>query len=115
MASSILLVSFARVEDVARIVVVANTGVNRWGLVPHSRLFRVNRGFLFARRQWCGLVRLRPVSSRHRAFALLHRGALKKGMLLSMGLSSLQSRWFGHLSVEDCHNSDIFACPGEER
>jgi hypothetical protein len=39
MAGSILLVPFARIEDVARIVVVANTGVNRWGLVPHSQLF----------------------------------------------------------------------------
>jgi hypothetical protein len=33
-ASTILLVPLVRVEDVARIVVVANAGVDRWGLSP---------------------------------------------------------------------------------
>jgi hypothetical protein len=42
------------------------------------------------------------MSPRRGGFGLLHRGALKKGTQLSMGLLSLQSRWFGHLSEEDC-------------
>jgi hypothetical protein len=55
------------------------------------------------------------MSPRRGGFGLLHRGALKKGTQLSVGLLSLQSRWFGHLSEEDCYNSDILACLGEER
>jgi hypothetical protein len=34
MAGTILLVPLARVEDIARAVIVANTIVDRWGLVP---------------------------------------------------------------------------------
>jgi hypothetical protein len=34
MASTILLVPLARVEDVTRVVVVADVVVDRWGLVP---------------------------------------------------------------------------------
>jgi hypothetical protein len=45
----------------------------------------------------------------------LHHDALKKGMQLSMGLPSLQSRWFEHLPEEDCRSGDVLACPGEER
>jgi hypothetical protein len=43
---TILLMPFACVEDVARVVVVANAGVDRWGLIPRFLLFRVDRGFL---------------------------------------------------------------------
>jgi hypothetical protein len=39
MASTILLVPLAHVEDVARVVVIANTIVDRWGLVPRFLLF----------------------------------------------------------------------------
>jgi hypothetical protein len=34
MAGTILLVPLARVEDVTRVVVVADVVVDRWGLVP---------------------------------------------------------------------------------
>jgi hypothetical protein len=39
MASTILLVPLAHVEDVARVVVIANMIVDRWGLVPRFLLF----------------------------------------------------------------------------
>jgi hypothetical protein len=37
-ADTILLVPLARVENVARIIVVANAVVDRWGLVPRFLL-----------------------------------------------------------------------------
>jgi hypothetical protein len=40
--------NLAHVEDIARVVVVANTGVDIWGLIPHFLLFRVDPGFLLA-------------------------------------------------------------------
>jgi hypothetical protein len=88
-AGSILLVPFMCVEDVARIVVVTNTGVDRWGLVPRSLLFQVDRGFLLVCHRRCGLVGLRSTSLRHGAFSLLHRGTLEKGTQLPVGLPSL--------------------------
>jgi hypothetical protein len=39
MAGTILLMPFARVEDVVRVVVVGNVGVDRWGLIPYFLLF----------------------------------------------------------------------------
>jgi hypothetical protein len=90
-AGTILLVPFARIEDVARVVVVANAGVDRWGLIPRFLLFRVDRSFLLACRRRCGLVKLRPTPSRHEAFGLLHRGTFKKGTQLVVGLPPLQS------------------------
>jgi hypothetical protein len=65
--------------------------------------------------RWCELVGLKSTSSRRGAFGLLHRGALKKITQLSMGLPSLQSRWFEHLLEEDCCSGDILDCPREER
>jgi hypothetical protein len=41
-AGTILLVPFARVEDVARVVVVANVGMDRWGLISCFLLFWVD-------------------------------------------------------------------------
>jgi hypothetical protein len=84
MASTILLVPFACVEDVVRVVVMANAGMDRWGLVLYFLLFWVYD-------RWCGLVKLRPMPSRCRAFGLLHRSTFKKGMQLLVGLPPLQS------------------------
>jgi hypothetical protein len=91
MASTILLVPFVSVEDVARVVVVANTSMDRLGLIPHFLLFQVDRGFLLMCRQRCRLVELRPTPSRHGAFSLLHHGTFKKDTQLLVGLPPLQS------------------------
>jgi hypothetical protein len=88
-AHSILLVPLARGEDVARIILVANVGVDRWGLVPHFLLFRVDRDFLLMCCRWCRLVGLGSTPSRREAFGLLHRGTLEKGTQLPVGLSPL--------------------------
>jgi hypothetical protein len=79
-ADTILLVPFARDEDVARIVVVANTGVDGWGLIPHFLLFWVDQSFLLMCHQRCGLVELGPAPSRRGAFSLLHHSTFEKGM-----------------------------------
>jgi hypothetical protein len=79
MASTILHMLLARVDDIACVVVVANAVMDGWGLVPCFLLFMVDRSLLLAWCQWCGLVGLRPTSSRRRAFGLLHRGMLKEG------------------------------------
>jgi hypothetical protein len=86
MAGTILLVPFACVEDVVHVIVVANAGMDTWGLIPHFLLFRVDRSFLLACYRRCGLVELGPMPSRHRAFGLLHRGTLEKGTQLLVGL-----------------------------
>jgi hypothetical protein len=46
MAGTILLVPFACVENVMHVIIVANMGVDRWGLIPHFLLFWVDQGFL---------------------------------------------------------------------
>jgi hypothetical protein len=84
MASTILLVPFARIEDVVRVIVVANAGMDRWGLVLCFLLF-----WVYGR--WCGLVELRTMPSRCRAFGLLHRSSFKKGTQIPVGLPPLQS------------------------
>jgi hypothetical protein len=90
-AGTILLVPFARVEDVVRIVVVANAVVDGWALVPHLLWFRVDQSFLLAWRRRCRLVELRPALPGCGAFGLLHRSALEKGTQLLMGLPPLRS------------------------
>jgi hypothetical protein len=89
-ASTILLVPLARVEDVAHVIVVVDAIMDRWGLVPHFLLFRVDRSLLLMWWRWCRLVGLRSVSPRCEAFDQLHRSTLEEGTQLLMGLLSLQ-------------------------
>jgi hypothetical protein len=90
MAGTIFLVPLAHVEDVARVVVVADAVVHGWGLVPRFLLLRVDQSFLLMWHRWCGLVKLGPASSRRGAIGLLHRNTLKKGVQLLVGLLSLR-------------------------
>jgi hypothetical protein len=75
----VLLVPLARIEDVARVIVVADAVMDGWGLLPRFLLVRVDRSIVLAWHRWCGLVEREPMSLRHGAFGLLHYSTLEEG------------------------------------
>jgi hypothetical protein len=47
-AGTILLMPFARVKNITRVVVVTDAMVDGWGLVPYFLLIWVDRSFLLS-------------------------------------------------------------------